>query len=170
MFMLSAVTRHWMPRRTRAKYLKATSSYGFKPKANSAFKPSSVNFPFIHPQWSPPPPHHTPLSLCFHSKTLRAAQQAEIFRRPKTGPSFSIKLLRKPALVAVANHKRVQCHLLVHNLSSLAFLSPMPPHTFSPSFPLSSLLPPTDTLADATHSLTHHMFPHTHREYRNLWA
>lgn len=65
---------------------------------------------------SPPPSHHNPLSLFKSSPAGRNI--------PETGKkerSLNIKLAWKRARVAVANHKRVECHLLVHNLSSLAF-------------------------------------------------
>lgn len=64
----------------------------------------------------PPPSHHTPLSLCFKSspagKNIPKTEKREKFKH-QTGVEASAG--------AVANHKRVECHLLVHNLSSLAF-------------------------------------------------
>lgn len=65
----------------------------------------------------PPPSHHTPLSFCFKSSPAGR----NIPKTEKNERSLNIKLAWKRARVAVANHKRVECHLLVHNLSSLAF-------------------------------------------------
>lgn len=119
--MLSAVTDTEFPD-TRAKYLHKTSSYGFKPKGKSAFHPISINFPFIHPEWYPTHPI-TLLSLPLLPFQVfkRSLEGKNIQKTEKKRGSFSIKLLRKQARVAVANHKRVECHLLVHNLSSLVF-------------------------------------------------
>lgn len=102
-------------------------------------------------------PSHTLLSLSLHSATLRAARQAEITIRLKNkrGKFLTSNFLffsganacaeSRPASVwvTVANHKRVECHLLVHNLNPL----------FSSSPPL-SLLPQTHWHSTPTHWLT----------------
>lgn len=60
--------------------------------------------------------------------------------------------------VAVANHKRVECHLLVHNLSSLVFNQ----HQSIPLPLLLPLHPPTD--AGSRHPLTDSPYVSTHAQ------
>lgn len=69
----------------------------------------------------PPTPSHSSLLLLSFQDFKSSPEGRNIQRTEKKGGSFNIKLLCKQARVAVANHKRVECHLLVHNLSSPVF-------------------------------------------------
>lgn len=114
---------------------------------------------------------HTILSLCFHSSTLKAAQQAEITRRLKERKFYHLTscsvwianaCVSRPVLlwVTVANHKRVECHLLVHNLNPLS----------SPSPPIHSPSSHRHTGTQLLHTDSPYVFLHTHRENHSLSA
>lgn len=101
---------------------------------------------------------HVLLSFPLSLSKLKA-ETAEPRHRPASCSVWMQTHVLPPVLfwVTVANHKRVECHLLVHNLNPLS--SPPPP-IHSPS--------PADTLAHNSYTLTHHMFVHTRRQNHSL--
>lgn len=134
------------------------------PKGKWTSTPNSVNFPFIHPfNLHIHPQTHSPLTLLsfLNAESSRQAETHRGLRQQRKGKrevlssnfllcSDANSCAFRPVLVwvTVANHKRVECHLLVHNLNPLSSLH----------HHLSTLPPPTDTVALDSYTLTHHMF------------